>query len=340
MTQPAWSHLSAALPAASIDLLCRPHIAPLFRDDPAISSVVPCESQRFRSWLFKNRSEVQSLLIHGNYDAVIDFTALPLTAAVCAAKKAPPSVGFHRIVDTVRGAIDLGLAYDRTFPYSEKAPIRHLMLQLVSPWAGLYEKERPPLLHFRDKAIRKTASTMRKKGLKEGDFVILHPGGKWSPKRWPICHWRDLLSILNRQLDMKAVVMGSTGDREQVRAILDGHDHGNCDSFISNDIEVSSAMMKAASLCVCNDSAPMHMAAAVGTPSVSLFGPVQPRRSAPPNREGCTVLYDAMFCSPCTLYYSRDRCRRGINFCMHAIRPEMVCEAVEHSLRKRLGEKR
>jgi len=73
----------------------------------------------------------------------------------------------------------------------------------------------------------------------------------------------------------------------------------------------------------------MHIAAAVGTKSIALFGPVSPSRSAPSEGKEFNAFYEDMFCSPCTLYYSRERCRRGINFCMYAIKPENVLTKME-----------
>jgi ADP-heptose:LPS heptosyltransferase len=161
-------------------------------------------------------------------------------------------------------------------------------------------------------------------GIAGSRFVVIHPGAKWPPKQWPIAHWRSLIRFITKESPIPVLVLGGPGDENLVPAITKNVDSTVLNTMISNEISVTAAIIKQASLCISNDSAPMHIAAAVGTKSLALFGPVSPRRSAPPPEEGCTVLYRPMFCSPCELYYSRHRCRRGLNFCMHAIKPEEI----------------
>jgi ADP-heptose:LPS heptosyltransferase len=81
--------------------------------------------------------------------------------------------------------------------------------------------------------------------------------------------------------------------------------------------------MEASSLFVGNDSGPMHIAAAVGTPVVGLFGPSSPEKFSPrgaPTR----VLYKDLPCSPC----GQSGCTAGSDGCMRAIRLEDVRGAV------------
>jgi ADP-heptose:LPS heptosyltransferase len=142
-----------------------------------------------------------------------------------------------------------------------------------------------------------------------------------------------LIRLITKESPIPVLVFGGLGDENLVSAITNNLNSTVLKTMISNEIDATAAIIKQASLCICNDSAAMHIAAAVGTKSLALFGPVSPSRSAPPSEEGCTVLYHPMFCSPCELYYSRNRCRRGLNFCMHAIKPEEVLAEATRILR-------
>ena len=336
MSQPAWTQLKSAFPNARIDLICRHHVASLFEEDPAIHAVFPFQVQRLRSWLFKDSSRLKGILDKGNYDFLIDFTALPLTAAVCGSESTAPSIGFQRWIDSPSGRINLGLAYDMVFPYSEKESIRGLMAQVVSPWTNVNNNERLSFLNISDSTTHKAHGILKEQKLKEGQFLVLHPGAKWLPKRWPISCWRKLISLLKENLPMPLVVLGSSEDEALINGILTESGNSHTKSILLTEIDLSSAIIKMASLCVCNDSAAMHIAAAVGTRSVSLFGPVSPERSAPSKKEGCHVFYENMFCSPCTLYYSRNRCRRGLNFCMYAIKPELVYQKIQEIISEKV----
>lgn len=329
MTQPAWAHLKSVFPGASIDLICPPHVAPLFKDDPDINVVFPFQARVYRSWLFQDKPRLNGIIDQGNYDLLIDFSALPLTAALCGSDSAPISLGFQRWIDSPLGMIDLGQGYDMSFPYSESRSIRSLMAQLVSPWVVIEDNKRAPLLEIGKGAMQRARDLVRKHDLKEGKFIVIHPGAKWPPKRWPISYWRKLITLLKGATSLDLLIMGGEKDERLIPRIQGEAGDLGVRNLISREIHLSSAIIKMAHLCVCNDSAAMHIAAAVGTRSVSLFGPVSPDRSAPSEGEHCHVFYDNMFCSPCTLYYSRNRCRRGLNFCMYAIKPEAVYRKIQ-----------
>ena len=88
------------------------------------------------------------------------------------------------------------------------------------------------------------------------------------------------------------------------------------------------ALLASASVLLTNDSGPMHIAAAVGTPVVALFGPTSPVRTGPYGREHC-VLSAGVPCSPC---YSRE-CRNPTHLeCLTGISPARAVEAVRAAL--------
>jgi ADP-heptose:LPS heptosyltransferase len=329
MTQPAWESLKGSDPGRRIDLLCRSHIAPLFKQDPSIKDILAFNPRKYRSWLFEDAKRLSGVLSGGKYDTIVDFTALPLTAGLCGQKNAPPSVGFRRSVRFRNKALDIGQAYDLSSPYSEEEPLRKLMVDLVAPLAKGNEHPKRPILWIGDHVLDNAKERLRISGIAGSGFVVIHPGAKWPPKQWPVAHWRSLIRLITKASPIPILVLGGPGDENLVSAITKNANSAVLRTVISNEIDLTAAIIKQAGICISNDSAPMHIAAAVGTKSIALFGPVSPIRSAPPQEEGCSVLYNPMFCSPCELYYSRDRCRRGLNFCMHAIKPEEVfCEAI------------
>jgi heptosyltransferase I len=324
MTQPAWAALKESDPERQIELLCRSHIAPLFKNDPNINDILTFEPRKYRSWLFENGKKLSDIVSGGRYDAIIDFTALPLTAGLCGHENAPPSVGFRRPMRFRDKVIDIGQAYDLTFPYSEEEPLRKLMFDLAASFTTNHGDAKRPTLWIGNDATEKANKMLSEAGMGGPGFVVIHPGAKWPPKQWPVAHWRSLIDLITKELLGPVLVLGGPSDDHLVRAITETTSSSAVRTLILSEIEATATIIKQASLCISNDSAPMHITAAVGTKSLALFGPVSPSRSAPPPEEGCTVVYRPMFCSPCELYYLRNRCRRGLNFCMHAIRPEEV----------------
>jgi len=87
------------------------------------------------------------------------------------------------------------------------------------------------------------------------------------------------------------------------------------------------ALVKRCSVLVSSDSAPLHVASSVDTPSIALFGPTDPKRHVVPTKKSL-VLQKGLKCSPC--YHAN--CRRDYK-CMKAIKPEEVYEALSRFLK-------
>jgi ADP-heptose:LPS heptosyltransferase len=205
-------------------------------------------------------------------------------------------------------------------------------MRLVSPWVDIDKENRSPVLYIGDPALKDATESLRTKGWLPKRFIVAHPGAKWSPRRWPLEHWRLLVKRLSRELPFPILLLGGSEDRDLLRSIAEEQGSSSIACLASHETAFSAALMKLAALCVCHDSGAMHMAAAVRTRSVALFGPGHPDLTAPRREEGAHILYEGLFCSPCEQYYARDRCRRGMNFCMYAISPERVFREIEDIL--------
>lgn len=329
MTQPAWRSIKRQFPDASIDLLCRPHIAPLFARDPALNRILVSDVGTVFPWRLKKEKKFVTQFLHTGYDGVIDFTGLPLTARLCAQAPAAFAVGLDRVFTYGRKNIRMKRAYDRSIPYSDTQHFRCLFADLVSTTLGVEGCEETPSLSLSADILSAAKNFLHAIGFSGKEVIVLHPGAKWIPKRWPTRYWHQLAGLVCRLSGEKILVVGSDSDREMVQDIVGGLPPDRVRSFVGGGLDLVAGLIRLSALCVCNDSAAMHIASAVETPSIALFGPVSPDRSAPFDHEGCHPLYDRMFCSPCPLYYSRNRCRRGINFCLYAIRPGQVFEKIK-----------
>ena len=328
MTQPVWTELKNIYRESSIDLICQPHIASLMKNDPALNTVYPFSTRRYKNWLFNDSQKMNEVCFAEKYDLFIDFSAVPVTALACSDEKAPLSIGFKRDIETPLGTFDMGRAYDLSVPYSDSKHIRKLLLELLLPLDKEIINGLSPTLFLPPNDIKKAKSFLKHENLEPDKYIIIHPGAKWNPKRWPLENWIKLLRLILKDYDMPVLVVGGSQDKKSVDIIQKEVISDKISLYISTDINVSSALVKLAHLCLCMDSAAMHIAAATGTTSISMFGPVSPRRSAPGDNEGCHVLYEKLFCSPCELYYTHDRCRRGLNFCMYSIKPELVYQKI------------
>ncbi len=157
-------------------------------------------------------------------------------------------------------------------------------------------------------------------------LVLLAPGAAFGPtKQWPAERFAALADKLAERGLLSGIVVGPGEERlgEDIsrrarhRPVVLGAD--------LDPVELA-ALLRRARAVVSNDSGPMHLAAAVGTPVVAFFGPTDPGRTGPIGSPA-RVLDRYVFCSPCFLRH----CPYG-HECMEEITPEMALAAVEELL--------
>ncbi len=165
-------------------------------------------------------------------------------------------------------------------------------------------------------------------------YIVCAPGCKAPANDWEDANWSALFQQLStRQPGCALVLTGADSDRgrnEELRNSWQGASLNLC----GNSPREAAALLAGATLYVGPDSGPMHIAAAVGTPCVSIFSsrlalgkwfPHGPDRTGKQHR----VLYHRTDCSPCGL----DVCTTEGKRCILAITPEAVCNAALDSLR-------
>ena len=158
--------------------------------------------------------------------------------------------------------------------------------------------------------------------------VALCPGVMYgTAKQWPIERFRALRQILEAK-GCRGWVIGAATDRDAGERILSGAAEGWVNLAGRASLTVSGSLLRRCDAAVCNDTGVMHLAAAVGTPVVALFGPTEPRWTGP--RGPVTrVLQHGCACVPC---YARTCGEGHPPPCMAAITVEEVAAAIEQVL--------
>lgn len=165
-----------------------------------------------------------------------------------------------------------------------------------------------------------------------GVLVGLMPGAEWGPsKRWPWPRFAELARELRRAVPGVRIAI-LCGPKELWTAVRIHEESGHFHPVIGPDLDLAglAAVLADLDCAVTNDSGPMHLAAALGVPAVALFGPTDPRRTAP-SGEGHRVLTRNLWCSPCF----RRRCPLLHHGCLRGIAPAAVLEAVVEILEPR-----
>jgi heptosyltransferase-2 len=153
-------------------------------------------------------------------------------------------------------------------------------------------------------------------------FIALAPGSIWGTKRWPY------YAVLAAGLDRPCVIVGGSEDRSLADAIVAAAPGRTVSAAGELALRASAALIQRAAVLVTNDSAPLHLATAVGTPIVALFGPTVPDFGFGPRRAGDTTLgRDGLACRPCSKH-GPQTCPLGHHRCMRELAVETVAAAL------------
>ena len=162
------------------------------------------------------------------------------------------------------------------------------------------------------------------RGAGPAPLIALAPGSAWATKRWPA------FPALARRLQPlgEIVVVGGPGDREAARAIVEATAGRALDATGALTVLGSAALLRRAAVLVTNDSAPLHLASAVDTPTVALFGPTVPAFGFGPLAGARRIVEGpALACRPCGAHGGRA-CPQGHWRCMRDLPVERVVAAV------------
>lgn len=156
----------------------------------------------------------------------------------------------------------------------------------------------------------------------EARWIALCPGARWETKRWPMEHFEALVGKLTEAPDTRLVVLGGKDDAELGRQLAGER---VLDLTGQTTLPELTEWLRACAVLVTNDSGPMHIAAALGTPVVALFGPTDPERTGPYRAGGAVLQRTELDCLPCLSRQCKYAVERA---CLRDISPSTVAEAV------------
>jgi len=262
------------------------------------------------AWRFLRR------LRQGRFDCSIDLQNSRKTHLLAWLAGIPVRVGFHRKWG--------GLLNRRVrLPRVVLAPIAHQHhLLREAGWSvdgEALELWPSPLDEARAARLLDEAGMPRQRPL-----IGMHPGGsgRWLTKRWDLARWIQLCRLLQRH-GADVVVTGGPEEQALAQTLRQALTPPPLIAIGQTSLMELACLVKRCRVFLTHDSAALHIAAAVGTPTVALFGPTDPRRHVPPTFAG-VVLKKDVFCSPC---YAA-RCRTITHACMKRITVEEVFKAV------------
>lgn len=270
----------------------------------------------------------------GRFDLVVDLQGLLRSAVLGWASGSAIRVGF------ANGREGSPWLYTHHVPVPD-APMHAVdRYLLVARFLGA-DPEQPGLSAFclpRDPAAEaRVEALLASAGVRTGTMLAaLNPSARWLTKRWPAESFAAVGDWLQRHGGVRVAVVGGREERSAGDEVIRSMQTAPLDLVGRTTMKELIALLRRLRVFITNDSGPMHLAAAVGTPVIALFGPTDPGRTGPYGA-GHRVLRSGVPCSPC---FSR-RCANAVEMeCLTTIRPEQVIEAVSLSSFPRKWESR
>jgi ADP-heptose:LPS heptosyltransferase len=297
--------------------LVEPLSRPLLAGNPALDELIEAPAARAFTLAHARRA-----LRAARYaDVALDLQGLWKSAAWARLSGASRVVGYSRAFR--REPSSAVLMGERVEAAEEGGHVIDKNLALLRP-LGIDEVGRR---EFPLPALGVEASEVDRRlaGLGMGAFAILNPGGGWKSKLWPAERYGEVARGL-RERGLAALVTWGPGEEALADRVV-AASAGAAGRAFATTLREYVALARRARLVVAADTGPLHLAAAVGTPVVALFGPTDPARNGP-FEAADVVVRRIPSCAPC---HRRDcTVHEGV---MSAIAPSEVLEAVDRRLR-------
>lgn len=344
LATPALRALREARPEAHVTALVTPHGAAVLAGSDMVDEVLAFPKGLFdapwsmaRPDALKLAGELFAELRRRHFDAVLLFHHLTTLfgtakhAALCWATGAPVRAG----LDNGRGVFLTHRVRDEGFGAYHEAEYWLKVAGLL----GAAEGPRP--LEF---VVPEADERWAERVLDEAPFAVsgplvaLHPGsGAFSTaRRWPVANFTALARVLQARHAARLVLLGGPGEEGLTRTIRENLPQPALDLAGRTSVAQLGAVLARCALLVANDGGVMHLATAVGTPVVAVFGPSNHRAWGPwtAGRSPAEVVRLGLACSPCFYVGHGLGLRNGRPpwTCLRELAPELVLAAVERLL--------
>lgn len=318
LATPVIENLKRRFPQARLSFLTEEASADILRWNSLLDELIVLPVRRWEragfSGSWREQARFYRNLRRKRFDLAIDLFGNPRSAILTWLTGAPDRVGY-----AFRGRRH---AYNTVVTPSNQT--RHEVLFHLE---ALEAMNIPIAANRASVAIPGAAETMAGRWLREnaseGRAVIgLNPGGGWAIKRWPPEYFGRLADALIDEYGVEILILWGPGEEGLAGEVAGAMEHRPLMLPAATLAELG-AFLKHCGLVVSNDSAPMHMAAALNVPTVGIFGPTAPRAQGPWGVGHGVVRQETVECLGC----NRVDCPIG-NICMTTLEPREVLAKV------------
>jgi len=323
LSTPVIKNLRRYFPNSYIAMMVSPHTKELIEGNPYLDEVIIYDKEnkhkgwfaslRFSRYLKKKRFDLAIILHPTNRVHLVTFFA-----------GIPKRVGYNR---------KLGFLLTDRIPHNKQLGQKHeseYNLDLLR-YLGLKDLENQIFVPIKEEAKKYVDKLLEKQGIREDDFLIaVHPSATCPSKRWPPERFAELCDKLKEKYNLKILVVAGPKDTDLAQKLINMMKEKAINLAGKLSLGELAYLLKRCRLFISNDSGPVHICSAVGTPVISIFGRNQAGLS--PLRWGPLGKYDRVIhkevgCQVCLAH----NCQKGF-LCLKAISVEDVLKVAEEIL--------
>jgi heptosyltransferase-2 len=321
MTQPLLASLKTQYPNSKIDVLASTWVAPIYRACSEVNQVIEAKFEH-QQLQWSLRKQLAKELSGKNYQACFVLPNSLKSALIPWLANIPFRIGY-------RGELRYGLinmALDNPSKIDRPPMVQHYLALsgiLSEQKIDLSNHDLIPKLNVSDAAKQSVNTQFNNDNIQPGDIYVLCPGAEFgATKRWPSSHFAQLAQkIIGSSPSNQVILLGGKGDQVLAQEICvaakeNRRIHNWCGKTSLDEAIALIGMSKAV---ISNDSGLMHIAAALKTPQIAIFGSSDPAHT-PPLSEKAKVIWLHLPCSPC----HKRECPLGHLKCLNDILPEQV----------------
>ncbi len=316
MTMPALRALRKAYPGATISLLAKPAVIPVFENNPDIDDIIEYDGKfegfmgKLRlAWFLREKKFAMALLLQNAFDAAL----IAWLAGI------PRRIGYNRD--------GRGILLTDAVPFNgDDRKIHHTMYYLnLLDSAGIHADFEEPVIHLSIEERMKAREVLSE--LKR-PILGVNPGATFgSAKRWLPERFADVANWFRRGTGGGIVIFGSKNEAAMAQKIDKQVPQDKLFLAGKTSLRELAALIAECDILLTNDSGPMHIAYAVGAPTLAIFGSTDPKLTGPTG-EGHTTIKKEFSCSPC---FQRN-CRTKDLRCMYTVTAEEVFFKIKEML--------
>jgi len=318
LTLPLVQLLHRRFPNADIDFVATPKGAEVLRHHPAIHSIIEYDkrgSERGLRGIFSLASKLKQV----RYEVALVPHRSLRSALIVALSRIPLRVGF----DTSMGSI----FFTKRITYKKASHEIERNLTLLKVFGIDHREKEYPSLYPSQQDASAVDTFLAENGVHANDTIVaIAPGSVWNTKRWLPERFGEVVRKL-RSAGLKVILVGGKEDATLCADIAGSSEKKEVIVAAGSFTILQSAeLLRRCAAIVTNDTAPMHLAVAMRTPVVALFGPTVPAFGFAPYGERDVVLQtEGLPCRPCSIH-GGDRCPIGTFDCMKRIDAKLVFE--------------